>query len=245
MPPTSMQLIADAQERGLLSKEAAEQVGAQRDQLIRQAMRKLAAELVEMITTGSLAKEAGIGSIIDRFRSAGPAAAKAAPKAEGFLAKLKHGGRTGSEAGGVGWGDVVGNLGKMMALAGLTAGATAGVQSIGRHHRDSKLNDQIQTSYSQMFNEYPKLRDIEERSPGRIQRHFGVLTQFAPSLAATPTVAGAFIQSSAQMEQIDVGAIKNLAETQSRIDEMNEKRHGIRGVTPLKAGEFAAKAMLA
>jgi hypothetical protein len=225
----SVQLLAECTSRGLLSKEAAEQVELVRVRLIKQALQKEAI------------------SFFRGLRSKADDIAKATPTPKGILDKLRTGGRTGVEAvkdgSGPGWSDVGLNLAKMMALAGMTAGATAGVQGIMRHSRDKKVEGDIHSSYSQMFNEYPKLKELQESAPGRLERHFGVLAKFAPSLAADPTVAGSWLQNSMQTQYIGPSDVKALAETQSRIDEMHEQRHGTRGITGLKAGEFAAKAM--
>lgn len=236
MSTSSQQMLADACAKGLLSKTAADMVEAEREKLVKQAMRECALELVELV------KIAGLGSIIDRFRKAPAAVAKPIENAGGLLSKLRRGNATGG-AGGASWGDVTSNLGKMMALAGLSAGATAGIQGLMRHRRDKQVNNDIQSSYQQMFDEYPRLKQMEEEHPGRVARHFGVLSQFAPSLAAVPTVAGAFVQSHTQMNMIDSATIKNLAETQTRIDEMHEHRHGTRGISPINVGTLATKAM--
>jgi len=226
---TSAQLLLECTSRGLLSKEAAAQVEVVRQRLIKEALRKEAA------------------GFFSRFTSGANKIQKALPKPQSVLEKLKIGGRTGLESAKdgppAGWSDVGLNLAKMMALAGMTAGATAGVQGIMRHSRDRKVEGDISSSYKQMFTEYPKLKELQESAPGRLERHFGVLAKFAPSLAADPTVAGSWLQNSMQTQYIGPSDVKALAETQSRIDEMHEQRHGVRGVSGLKAGEFAVKAM--
>lgn len=227
---TSAQLIVECASRGLLSKEAAEHVEIVRNRLIKQALAKEAASL-----WGRL--RGGFGQKVE----------KAVETPKTILQKLRSGGRTGVEAvkdgTGPGWSDVGLNLAKMMALAGMTAGATAGVQGLMRHSRDKRVENDIHSSYTQLFNEYPKLKELKEENPGRLERHFGVLAKFAPSLAADPTVAGSWLQNSMQTQYIGPSDVKALAETQSRIDEMHEQRHGVRGISGLKAGEFAAKAM--
>jgi hypothetical protein len=232
MPKSSLQLIAECQQRGLLSKQAAAQVLEQREQLIKQAMAKYANRLFKALRS---------------FRS--PPPDKSAKAGKGLLEKFRFGGRTPAKMkDGVaepvaGWSDVAANLGKMMALAGLTAGATAGIGGIMRHSKDKKLKAEIDTSYKNMFKEHPQLKDIQENDPGRVRRHFGVLARYAPSLAADPTVAGSWVAATAQLGQINTGDIKNLAETQRRIDETRED-HGVMKMAPMKAGEFAAKAMM-
>jgi len=227
MSKSSLQLIAECQRRGLITKEAAADLLRSREQIIKQAMRKQA------------------GGLFDVLRKAKPVVA---PKM-GLMDKLKVGGMTGGKAGRDGaaastaqWNDVAANLGKMMALAGLTAGASAGIGGIMRHSKDKKLRKEIDSSYGKMFDEHPGLKDIEEEDPGRVRRHFGVLARYAPSLAADPTVAGTWVQSTAQVGQINHGDIKNLAETQSRIDDAREERGGIR-LSPLGVADIARSAM--
>jgi hypothetical protein len=229
MAKSSLQLIAECQRRGLISKEATVSLLRERDQIIKQAMRvKSAAMFGGLLSKGKKVTEA------------------VAPKM-GLLDKLKVGGLTGKSKDGVAagsaqWNDVAANLGKMMALAGLTAGASAGIGGIMRHSKDKKLRKEIDLSYKKMFVEHPGLKDIEEEDPGRVRRHFGVLARYAPSLAADPTVAGTWVQSTAQVGQINQGDIKNLAETQNKIDDVREERGGIQ-LSPLSITDFAHRAM--
>ncbi|MBP9824078.1 MAG: hypothetical protein KBF21_07640 [Thermoanaerobaculia bacterium] len=218
---TSAELLETCTANGLMSKEAAASVAAVRARLIKQALKKEAA--------GFFGKVRGV------FGGAKP------KKELSFLEKLKSGGATGG--GEPGWSDVGLNLTKMLGLAGLTAGATAGVTGLMRHSRDKQMANDIQSSYKQIFKENPDLNDVKDSAPGRVERHFGVLAKFAPSLAADPIVASSWLNISTKSNSIGPGEIKVLAETQTRIDEMNEARHGVRGVSPLKAGEFASRAM--
>jgi hypothetical protein len=239
MPKSSLQLIAACQRQGLISKEASADLLRQRDQIIKQAMKKHAGNFFKSLK--ALGGAAGKG---------GRELPTAAPKGNSFLAKFRHAGKTPlrESAEGVaqsppGWGDVAANLGKMMALAGMTAGATAGIGGLLRNSKDKKLKREIDVSYKQMFKEHPRLKDLEEDDPGRVRRHFGVLARYAPSLAADPTVAGSWVSATAQLGQVGASDIKNLAETQARIDDSRESR-GPMAMAPLKAGEFAAKAMM-
>src|SRR5882672_3069411 len=133
---SSAELLATCQAGGLLSKEAADKVAAVRNELIRNEMRKLAA-----------------GFWAERFgRDVEPVAKKALT----FVEKLKTGGRSAIESTKEGltspaWSDVGLNLGKMLALSGLTAGAAAGVQGIMHHSRDAKLKEKIKQSSRQVF----------------------------------------------------------------------------------------------
>lgn len=232
MATSSLRLIAKCQQQGLLSKEAAAEVLEAREELIKEAMRKHAGNMFS-----ALLRRSG--------RRAGPPLPP--PPKTGILDKLKTGGRTpGStrpDTPDTGWSDVIANLGKMMAVAGLAAGATSGVGHAIRHSKDKKLKAEVQKSYHQMFKEHPGLRDVEEHEPGRVRRHFGVLARYAPSLAADPVIAGQWVQATATTGQINTGDVKNLAETQRRIDEAREGRGKI-SLAPLKVTDFATKAMM-
>lgn len=229
MSKTSLQLIAAFQKKGLLTKEAASDLLACRDIIIKEAMKKQAISLFKGL------REA-------------PAPTK---KALSFIEKLKIGGRTPARMGKKGpeelpgWSDVAANLGKMMALAGLTAGASAGIGGLIRHGKDRKLRGEIDRSYNQMFNVHPGLQDLKSEGKGEeIRRNFGVLARYAPSLAADPTIAGSWVNSKLQLGgHIDPTDIKNLAETQRRIDETRED-HGIMRSMPMQAHQLATKAMM-
>lgn len=211
---SSLRLVIECQNRGLLTKEAAESVLQKRNALIHTAMRKQAAELVASIQRLEVGetKEAA-GGFLGRGGGGG-----------GFLSKFKTGGisRGGS------WGDVVSNLTKMVALAGLTAGATTGVGAIMHHSRDKKLRGRIQGSYKQMFEEFPELKDMRESPEGQriVDRNFGILAEVAPSLAAIPAVAGTFVRSKGIQQRFDPQDIAQLADTQRRIDEMHTAHRG-------------------
>lgn len=227
MAKSSLQLIAECQQRGLISKEAAAELLSEREELLKQAMKGAAKKMF-----GALRSAKSPAAEAAEAAAAAPAVGKR------MRDKMSVGGLTGVGKGGVAqWNDVAANLGKMMALAGLTAGATAGIGGVMRHSKDKKLRKEIDRSYNKMFIEHPRLKDIEEQDPGRVRRHFGVLARYAPSLAADPTVAGTWIHATAQVGQINTGDIKNLAETQSRIDDAREDRGKI-SIAPMKIGDF-------
>jgi hypothetical protein len=210
MAKGSLSLVKDLEARGLLTKEAAQAVVVKRERVIRDALYKEA------------------GGFFNTLRGMGEK-----PKGGGLLSsiasKFSHGGMSPApEKGGAGWGDVTSNIGKMLALAGLTAGASAGVTGILRHGRDKKLRQDMETSYKKIFEEEPRLQDYP---PGRVERHFSILAQFAPSLAADPTVAAAFVNSSLGAGYIDPKTIEGLAAAQNKIDEMHE-RHSMSGAAP-------------
>lgn len=215
---SSLRLAIECHQRGLLTKEAADAVLKKRNDLIGAAMRKQAQALVDSIQRldYELDKEAAGGLLGLRGGGGGGAG--------GFFSKFKQGG---TSRGG-GWSDVMSNITKMMALAGLTAGATSGVSAIMQHSRDKKLRSRVQDSYQQMFEEFPELKEQREDPQYRrmIDRNFGILAEVAPSLAAIPAVAGTWIRSKGIQQRMDPVDIAGLADTQRKIDEMREARHG-------------------
>jgi len=235
---TSLELVRELYRRGTLTKEAGVALLKKRESIIKQAMSRESTLLFRNLF--SMSKEAGLG---EGFRSLMGKGKEVAQKAEGlsgpgFFSKLRIGGAT--PAGGdkpmSHWGDVGANLLKMIGIATLSAGATAGVSSLLKAKTDRELRKDIEQSYSKMFTEYPRLNEIEESHPGKVRAHFGVLAKFAPSLAADPMVAGSFVQTAATQTVIDPATIKNLSETQRRIDEMQESHspmaaHFDRGIT--------------
>jgi hypothetical protein len=209
MPKSSIELIRDLTERGIFSKEAAVRALKLRESMIKQALKKEAAGLFSKLRRG--------------FTSA------AAPKpSEGIFDRFRHGGFTPKPEGATApaWGDVGSNITKMLALAGLTAGATAGISGLSRMSADKHLKDDAANSYKQMFEEYPKLKILAQAPEGahKVRQNFEVLYRYAPSLAADPMVAGSFVQAQTQMGIVEPATVQRLAETQRRIDEMHEGR---------------------
>lgn len=221
----SLELVRRLYQQGTLTKQAALGVLGARERLIKQALCAEAERL--WANVASLSKEAGW---------LGGDAARAAKTS--LFDKLRRGGLTPANDPAK-WSDVGANLLKMVGIAGLSAGATAGVSALFRHRRDRELKSDIERSYRQMFDEFEGLKTLP---PDVVKTHFGVLARFAPSLAADPTVAGSFVKDTATMGIIQPKTIQTLAETQRRIDEMHEGRspfsdHFDRGLT------LATKAM--
>jgi hypothetical protein len=197
---------------GRLSKEAALDVLRVRERLIKKALATEAAELCDRI----LQKEAGF---FGRLTGGAKTVAKGG---SGLWSRLRRGGLTPQQGGGATtWSDVGSNLLKMLGVAGLSAGATAGATALWRHRKDQALKGDIERSYKQMFTEFP---DLETAPPERVRAHFGVVTRVAPSLAADPIVAGSLLKQTVERNYFDPATVKALAETQRRIDEMHEKR---------------------
>lgn len=223
MALSSLELLIACQQQGLLSKEAAAAVVRVRQRMIKEAMSKYAINLFKLRKVPSTVESAK------------------ATKAGGFFSKLRTGGVTGAKES-AGWSDVTANLAKMMTLAGMTAGATAGLGALMHHSQDKRLDAEVQNSYKTIMQENPNLARPEVRDD--VRKYFGVIARFAPSIAAEPAAAAPIVTMMATQGAVEMATIKTLAETQARIDDFAEKRKVIR-VQPLRAGEFAARAMLA
>ena len=210
----SLELVRRLYQSGTLRKEAALDVLRAREHFIKQAL-KAEAEAYWQDVLGTT-KEAGL---FDRLRRGGGAVANS-----GLFNRLRHGALTPAKEPSATWSDVGSNLLKMMGVAGLSAGATAGIGALVKHKHDRALAGDIERSYETMFDEFPRLKEVREKDPELVRTHFGVLAKFAPSLAADPTVAGSFVQSTTVQGIIEPKTIHSLAETQRRIDEMREGR---------------------
>jgi hypothetical protein len=195
MALSSQELIEQCQLRGLLSKEAARRVSYRRERMIKKAIAGLSLSMLR-----------------------GKVAPKKPGLIKGMLERFGKGGLTGS-GNDSSWSDVAANMTKMMALAGMTAGATAGVQGIMRHSKDKKLRGEIEDSYKNLYTEHEELREFPR---DQVRKHFNVLARYAPSMAADPLVAGSWVKEKVQTKYIEPADIKTLAEAQRRIDESRE-----------------------
>lgn len=211
---SSLELLERCHEKGLLSKEAYDRVHAYRKELIKEAMARAVGQALKK----------GVGKLTGKK----PPVPAAPPPKNTFLGALSKGGITPSKGSGpeTGWGDITSNLGKVLLLAGLTAGGMSGISAIGSGIKRSALNHQIDRSYKDMFKEFPELR---ERNPNVVRSHFGVLRRYAPSLAANPIVAGSFVRSTAGQGHIDPNTVHMLAQTQSALSNYADKpmQHGL------------------
>lgn len=226
MPMSSLKLTSECLRRGLLSKEAGAEVLRTRQKLIEQAMRKEASSLFRAIRGG--ASQAGKQETVKR----------------GLLSRLGSGGFTPGKGQEVGWGDSVGNMGKMLGLAGLAGGAAAGGSALLQHSQNKKRDENISKSYTQMFEKTPELK---EEDPETVKRQFGVLARYAPSLASDPVVAGSWVRQRTEMgagDMVDPKQIDQLTQIQRRIDESAEKRSPFNALGNLtRPMGVAAKAM--
>ncbi|RKX67349.1 MAG: hypothetical protein DRP42_00695 [Tenericutes bacterium] len=160
---------------------------------------------------------------------------------EGFKKILGKGGKTGGGKPATAWSDVGGNLVKIMALAGLTSAGVAGAGAIAAHGRNKKLKKEIASSYTVMKKEYPRITEMDQ---GKVRNHFGVLAQYAPSLAANPTVAGAFVSSQVSRGIVDPATVKTLVDTQKKIEEIRQGNSPFAGLPGMKAVSGVATAAM-
>ena len=247
MALSSIELASRCHQRGLLSKEAMDDVLRTRSRLIKEALAKEA---------GSLFKNLG-ERVSGAFAHAGPhdpLGRSATPAGELLSSVKKHLGfggmsgptpviaRTGKDAGKVigreplSWAGAGANIAKMLALGGALAAGSAGAHGLMRHSRDKKLRNEIENSYGQMFHETPGLDNLDK---DKVRRNFGVLARYAPSIAAEPVVAGAWVKGTVQMGHIDADAVNKLSATQAIIDRHHEGR------ALFQPGQFTASVNLA
>jgi hypothetical protein len=188
------------------------------------------------------------------FGEIGSAGSRAVRKAGEFLGDLKHGLGFASPSGPsakvnaagkvikdapkdpLSWGGYASNLAKLVALGAGLQGAGMAVTGIMRHSRDKEMRKNIESSYKQMFDETPGLSNMD---PKKVTRHFDVLARYAPSLAADPTVAGAWVKGTVQMGHIDASQVERLGATQSLIDRHHE------GQALFQPGHFQSSIQLA
>lgn len=213
----SIKLAAHCYTKGLLSKEAMDEVLCVRERLIKEAI------------------SANIGTSV----------AGGAKKATSFLGKMRKSlglgsiektrGGTGASPG-LEWSQTVGNLVKLLGAGAALQGGAAAVGGIIRHRQDNELKGQIKNSYTEMLKVHPKLQELNRSD---VSRNFGVLARYAPSIAADPTVAGSWVANATMTGHVDPVSIKQLSETQNAIDRAHQER------SLSKPGQFSKGIQLA
>ena len=213
----SVKLAARCYNKGLLGKEAFEDVPQIRERLIKQAI----ARKVTGVFVGRASGKSGafFGGMKKSLLGGGQAKV-----GKECTVRQLH------------WNDAVGNLVKLLAAGAALQGGASAYSGLTMRRKDKAMKGRIKESYGKMLKEYPDLGDLDK---GKVSRHFGVLARYAPSLAADPLVAGSWVKSTAGMGYIDPDAIKRLSDTQSSIDKTHEGRSLIR------PGEFGKSIQLA
>lgn len=212
MPLSSLELTRRCGSKGLLSKEAAADVLRVRRRLYRDAMAKEAAGFFDMFKRTGEAVSKKTAPFLDDMKKTLGFAKREVPSdpatGKGYKPAMP-------------WGEYAGQLGKLIALGAGLQGAGMAVHGLMRHSRDKDVKKDIEGSYREMFVEHPQLADLD---PKKVTRHFDVLARYAPSLAADPTVAGAWVKGTVQMGHIDATAVERLGATQALIDRHHESR---------------------
>lgn len=91
----------------------------------------------------------------------------------------------------------------LLGLAGLSVLSDIGHRLANSYHQSQ--------AYNQMMEENPEFQGKEDL----VKKHFEVLKQFSPALAANPTVAAGHIRQAIEMgDIIPTDTVKNLAQTQ-------------------------------
>jgi hypothetical protein len=211
---SSLQLLAECQLQGLLTKEAATEILELREAVVKRARMEKAAGLISSMRGAGSKVKGGLGEFWGGFkRSFGhgrPTTGGGRPVIEGKVTQP-----------GTHWSDVAGNMAKYIMLGGLAVGGAAGAKALIQKPGQRRERKEIEKSYKQMFQDHPKLGEFDRH---KVQRHFGVLARYAPSMAADPVVAGTWVKDKMEMGHIAAADIKLLAETQSQINKVKESK---------------------
>ena len=235
MAMSSLQLLVECQQQGLITKEAATEILAMREEVVKAARMDKAAGLISSMRNLGSKTKSGVGGFLESFK-------------QSF--KRPHptvgGGVTAGSAEVVGqgaqWSDVAAKLTQMGLLGGMAYGGAAGVKALMGAPGARRERGEIEKSYKQMFQDHPKLNEFDRH---KVQRHFGVLARYAPSMAADPVVAGTWVKDKMEMGHVAAADIKLLAETQSQINKVRESKD-LFSPGAFRAGtDMAGKAMIA
>lgn len=228
----SLKMIGELEARGVLTKQAGHRLRLQRQTMIRNELVKEAGKLGRLLSDAK-----------DAFVNKGHAFAnKGMGAADRTLGPAMYRlSRERTDAGGsLGMGHAGANILKLMALAGMATGASAGINAGINHSRDKKLNGEIENSYGQLLAENP---DLAKRDPELVRKHFEVLSRYAPSLAANPTVAASMIGESSFKGGMGGQTVKMMTDIQSQIDRIHQGRSAFGDSPVLKHLPVAASAI--
>lgn len=215
---SSLALLQRLQKQGVLSKEAAAEILKQRDQIIKRELSKEAASIFSKLRRGKqirkkLKEKKRPVSVIDRIKT---------PDKTPFPSKKKT-----EETSR--WSDVTLNLGKLLALAGMTAGASAGISGVqnvlSERALRSKLEDSFQGTRRMVRGGEagnPNAVAAMDMEPGRVRQYFDTFARYAPTLASDPIVATSYIRSRADTPFVAVDEIARLAEMERAVRRAKE-----------------------
>lgn len=180
----SLKMLVDCQRSGLLSKKASEQIYREREKLLMESMIKSAAGFFD---------SGGLMGAAKRVMHGNP------QQKPGFLRSLLQGGLSTSKNPDTAWSDVASNMGKLLAVAGLTAGTLTGAGLAADAVRGKIRRDDMNESFEKVLMA-PSIQDAIQRGEGvskdSVRRDFDIIATFAPSLAKSPDVATALISGS-------------------------------------------------
>ena len=117
------------------------------------------------------------------------------------------------------------NLLPIAGLAGIAAAGSTAAKFIASSAADAKLKNEVGRSYSQVFDQYPELKEDKDEAT----KHFNVMAKFAPALAANPLVAGTFIKGTMNMGHIGPETVRMLIEAQRSWEDIRERRSPVAG----------------
>ena len=204
----SIALLQRLQKQGLLSKEAAADVLQKREELLNAALAKQASILFRGLRQAPKVKKP-LG-LLERMKLPGRTPMRGAPEDAG------------------GWSDVTMNLGKILALAGLTAGAatgaSAGVTGLKTSVDEKKRQRAIESSFQSVKKMVasgrsgsPGAESATNLAPAAVRRTFDVLARYAPTLASDPVVAAEYVRHQAAEEGPFATHIQDLARTEQAV----------------------------
>lgn len=218
----SLKLLDDFVGAGVITKEAAEEIASEREAMIESAAsdalhgEEKTASLVELMQ-----QIKGRVSPNPALRSVDPTYLHSLQEA------YKEGIRQGAKkvpASAMSMGSPWRTAAALMALAIGARGAGAAVESFTDRARRKKLRQEVVLSRETMFDKNPELKENRELA----NEAFDVLERYAPSMAASPTVAGTFVRQTLNQggyESVPVEPVQVKSLIESELS--REKAHDI------------------
>lgn len=126
--------------------------------------------------------------------------------------------------------NVKGTMKNVLPLLGLaslvalgTTAAKVGLGAIG----NVRTKGQIDTSYSQMFKEFPELSEDKRKAT----KYFNMMARFAPILATNPIVAGTWVKGTMDANVVAPQSIQQLMEAQTEWERIQAMKSPLSGFT--------------